>query len=167
MDARDVPRRLNLLDLVALFAGCAGGLAIGRYFVASGAHRHYNLGLSLTLTCLALRARRPRPPWRLLARQPGFVAGLAVMATVMVRVPEILLIYGGSGFDSLAVRQALFATVLSPGGYGWPVLVSWSTLRLSGGWAAEAGLIDRLGRALGWGWAATYAALPVAHWWVQ
>src|SRR4051812_48727482 len=90
LDPSDEPRRLNLLDLVALVAGCAAGLALGRYYIASGTHRHYNwgseplavaegwgvsLGVSLTLTYLALRARRPRPALRGLVRQPGFVAG--------------------------------------------------------------------------------------------
>lgn len=175
-------RRLNLADLLIVVAGLAGGLAMGRAFVASGAHRRYNWGserlavaegwsaslmLGSTLAVLMLRARRPRAPWRRLRREPGLLACVIVVATLGVRAAQDALIYYRAGFDSPSFRNALFAGILGPAGYGFAIFVGWGTLAVCGGWRSEAGAIDRMGRAVGWSWIAAFAILPLVHWWIQ
>ena len=90
-----------------------------------------------------LRLRRPRPPFEQVVRQSGFVTCL--MGIVVV---AMLCRWGTSGSASLLSRSEhashdpaddLAALALAP-------------------WRAEASWIDRLGRAVGWGWFAALAA---------
>lgn len=174
--ATESPRRLNLLDLIVLIVGCAGGLSIGRYCIGIGAHRAgyiwgperlavvlawgYSQGLALTVTLLVLRIRRPRPSWRDLMKQPGLVACLVVTMARLLSLQQ-LMIYYFQGQRLIAI-----ALMLDGVGFGYTVLVAWVTLRLSGGWTPEAGAIDRLGRLVGWGWIAVYAIMPLIRIWV-
>lgn len=106
-----------------------------------------------TLAWCVLRIRGPRPRWRRLVRQPGFVVGLTTILAwfvgggVAIRwwldvhhiVPEWL--------DVMIVQMA---TAMMLGGFG--VFFSWTGLVLEGRWRPERSWVDRLGRILGVGW---------------
>jgi hypothetical protein len=100
----------------------------------------------LTPAQILLRLRRPRPAWRSLVHQLGFIACLAAVAGYLL----------DRGWDH-AVRLGFapfpFWTSLS-------VLAAWAIMFLSQRGHAEKGWIDRLGRVLGTAWV-------VAGFWFQ
>ena len=89
-----------------------------------------------TPTVLLMRLRRPRPAWRELFRQPGFVACLSVLSALLIVV-------------DLSWLGMLIPDWLS---LGHAVTASWALLIVSRRWRSEAGWIDRLGRAIGVAW---------------
>ena len=95
-----------------------------------------------TLAFLIVRLRRPRPPLRDVALQPGVVACWAILIAFCVeQVAPSLLVY--------------------------PVAIplAWAALAMSGRWRPEPGWIDRLGRLLGICWIATgLLATVLIHW---
>ncbi len=91
-----------------------------------------------------VRLRSPRPPWRQIIRQPGFVACLLGILVVAIVLPM-----GPSWFSLVAL--SLWSTRILIGLMIWPL----STLKP---WQAEASWVDRLGRAVGFGWVVTLVA---------
>jgi hypothetical protein len=87
-----------------------------------------------------LRLRRPRPPLRDLLRQPGVVAGLAM----------VFGLFWGTGALLVLFPEKVDAMTAAPTAVGVAVAVAWGVLALSGRWRAEAGWVDRMGRLLGW-----------------
>lgn len=188
------PRRLNLVDLVVVVAGCAVGLAIFRlcFWLESGlicriifylrpgsgysdsARRLAttlgfinSVGTALTASVLILRFRRPRPPWSVVRKQPGFIACLAVSVTIALNVQNVLLLWFGSEIDSARERLILMARVLLNGEvFGYSILISWFVMWVIGSWQSEAGAIDRLGRAVGWTWILIFVVSPVFQFWL-
>lgn len=188
------PRCLNLVDLAVVVAGCAVGLAIFRLYFwlepglsyrvsfylkpgsgYSDAGRRLattlgfiaSVGPALTASVLVLRFRRPRPAWSVIRKQPGFIACLIVPASIAVKVPHILLLWSGSEFISARERQILMARVLLNGeAFGYVILISWIAMWALGGWKSEAGAIDRLGRAIGWGWIFIFVVSPLLQFWL-
>ena len=99
----------------------------------------------LTLAQPFMRLRRPRPPLRDLVRQSGFVVCLGAIIGTLI-------------FADLS----WVARIDVPGG---AILVSalillWPVLGLPP-WRSEASWIDRLGRAVGWGWIVVMAGVTV------
>ena len=92
--------------------------------------------LGLTLVQPFLRLRRPRPPLRDLVRQSGFVVCLAVIVGTLIVVD----LWWVARID--VAWGAILASAL---------LLFWPVLGLPP-WRLEASWIDRLGRAVGWGW---------------
>ena len=92
-----------------------------------------------------LRLRTPRPPWRSLLRQPGFVACLSVLVAFWIGVDLTWL--GVLLPESLSVGVA--------------VAVAWVVLFASRRWQSERSWIDRAGRMVGVGWIAWAAMCPV------
>ena len=92
--------------------------------------------LGLTLVQPFLRLRRPRPPVRDLVRQSGFVVCLAVIVGTLIVVD----LWWVARID--VSWGAILASAL---------LLFWPVLGLPP-WRSEASWIDRLGRAVGWGW---------------
>jgi hypothetical protein len=84
---------------------------------------------------LLMRLRRPRPPLRRLATEPGAVACAAVL---------LGLLQGSLRGIWLETRPILFAPP-------W-VAVAWAVLWLSGRWRPGRDWIDRLGQVVGFGW---------------
>ena len=102
------PRRFNLGDLMILVAALAvasmgvrslwlGHLA-GRGVIAAKQMAYDRLLVTamlsacatpLTVACLAFRVRRPRPPWRRVAIQPGTAAMLACLVIFAARTLEL------------------------------------------------------------------------------
>ncbi len=101
--------------------------------------------VGLTLVQPFLRLRRPRPPLRDLVRQAGFVVCLAVIVGTLIVVDlEWVVRIDVAWRAILASAPLLF----------WPVLGLPP-------WRSEASWIDRLGRAVGWGWIVAIASATV------
>jgi hypothetical protein len=102
--------------------------------------------LGLTLAQPLLRLRRPRPPFRQLIRQSGLVVCLGVILGTFVTVD----IAWYTGIDVIGRLPALVLVLL------WPIqgIIPWRT---------EASWIDRLGRAVGWGWIIVAVASALIH----
>jgi hypothetical protein len=106
---------------------------------------------------LVTRLHGPRPRRRRLLIQPGLVAAVAALSTLMVE--SALLIgsakidgrFGWSSPSSLA-NFAANAVVLLTHHAGCAVAISWLTLFLIGRWCPERSWVDRWGRVLGCTW---------------
>jgi hypothetical protein len=101
----------------------------------------------------------PRPRLR---RQPGAVASLTVAVAMNVLLVfwclflVLDLLHAPIGFDPWFLVEGRFQRVyfrLLPF-LGLSVAVAWAFLIASGAWRAQRSWLDRLGRALGWGWIA-------------
>ena len=97
------------------------------------------LVLSMTLAYLLVRLRPPRPPFRALLRQPGMVAGLAVVFGYFWVFGWLDRFFGGR----MHLRTG---TAIAVGG---TVAAAWAVLALSRKWKSEPSWIDCLGRLLG------------------
>jgi hypothetical protein len=138
-----------------------------------------------SIALFGLRFRRPRPRWRRLTSQPGFVACGAILLVVAIRLVGFLTLVArtaGNRFysTSLTVGEAFSVTVSFPGpvnaatvynsayfassafGMSVAVAASWLLLAASGRWRAEPEWIDRLGRVLGSYWV---GIIPFSCWW--
>ncbi len=160
-------RQFTITDAMVLIAALAAGFAAMRLLYADGLapSRTYVSGwilqgpstclaFSLAVALIGLRLRQPRPRRQRLVIQPGFVASVATVVSILV----------GGG---CSVFYMLIHT-LGPGEtYAYPVRVHWGwgtftcpsfllgawiSLWLTGLWAAEPSWIDRAGRALGLFW---------------
>jgi hypothetical protein len=100
--------------------------------------------LGLMVAQPLLRLRRPRPPLEQVVRQSGFVTCL--MGTVALAV---VLAMGDFWFSLTALSLGSTRVII--------LLMIWPLCALAP-WRAEASWIDRLGRAVGWGWIAALAA---------
>jgi hypothetical protein len=104
--------------------------------------------LGLTLVQPILRLRRPRPPFRQVIRQSGMVACLGVVIGTLIAADLWFILGVDPGYG------AFLASVLV---LLWPLLGVFP-------WRMEPSWIDRLGRAVGWGWLiATVAAVAAAY----
>jgi hypothetical protein len=101
--------------------------------------------LGLTLVQPFLRLRRPRPPLRDLVRQSGFVVCLAVIVGTLIFVD----------LGWVAWIDVSWGAILASA-----LLLFWPVLGLPP-WRSEASWIDRLGRAVGWGWIVVIASVTV------
>jgi hypothetical protein len=95
--------------------------------------------LSMTPAFLLIRLRRPRPPLRAMLKQPGTVAGLAVVIGYLLVAGWLHRFYVG-GID-FRIGNAIAV--------GGTVLVAWAILALSRQWESEPSWVDRMGRLIG------------------
>ena len=118
-----------------------------------------------TLACLLLRLTRPRPPWRRLSRQPGWMACLIATTAIglTAAVSLIARVTAGETYNDLAWLdwQVMIGSIQT----GMAVFWCWATMSLSGRWRPESSWIDRLSRLLGLFWLTValgfaYANLP-------
>ena len=94
--------------------------------------------------CLILRLRRPRPPLRMVIRQPGFAACAAPVAVVLAALPL-----------AFVTPSELAGQVIEIGGQALAVAavpLAWLSLIATRRWNPEPSWIDRLGRVLGVLW---------------
>lgn len=99
---------------------------------------------------IGLRLRRPRPRWRRLGSQPGFVACVAMLVTLIPGLLWIATIYHRPGFRRPLGFEQAWGCVIE-----WAdsaVLGAWFALVVSRRWRPERSWIDRLGRILGLYW---------------
>jgi hypothetical protein len=109
-------------------------------------------GIPMTLAALAVRLRRPRASWRRLIRQPGMMAGLAVVPAWALAAGDAFLFQydvRGQAWNPEEMLQygLLFATALG----GFAVAIAGMAQALIGR-RPEPGWVDRLGRLVGVGW---------------
>ena len=109
----------------------------------------------LMAATLALRLRRPRPKWLRIARQPGFAACAAAMASLVPGIAVRVSMRNRPGFW----RPDSFDQVWNGVIYwtGPAVVGGWLALALCRRWKAEPDWVDRFGRLLGFYWVALYA----------
>lgn len=123
---------------------------------------------------LGLRARRPRPRWRRLIRQPGWVAGWASLVAATAAIVDHAvrcgqeLRWGLNNWDE--VRETMYplgplafrVTICPPSTphfVSLAIVVAWGLLAASGRWRAERSWPDRLGCLLALGWFGLLAAV--------
>lgn len=108
-----------------------------------------------TPACLLLQWIRPRPRWRRLARQPGFVAcliGTGTLATGLVAIAagaQFAFLELGPGSDDF-LKVQIPASIIGGAGIFW----SWAVMRLCGTCRPRPEWRDRLGRLTGALWIA-------------
>jgi hypothetical protein len=160
-------RPFTLIDAMILVAATAVGFGILRDWAAPAIwypwprlrsivdFTHVVLGmmnLYWTIAVVGIRLRRPRPSLRRLGRQPGFVAGVAVL--LMTLIYNLLRLYMILG-PRRVLWERLYAFVLnlsSVQSIAPAVAVAWMVLAVSGRWRPDSGWIDRLGRCVGFLW---------------
>jgi hypothetical protein len=104
--------------------------------------------LGLMVAQPLIRLRRPRPPLAQLIRQSGFVTCLICIVTLV----GLVLILGNWWFTGLSLSLSLTRGIF--------LMLIWPMLGLPP-WNAEKSWIDRLGRAVGWGWVVAMGAQAV------
>lgn len=176
-------RRFRVADGLILIAGVAVGLASVRalwpdltphqiwgavvhpreawsvwYALKLSAGLGVCLGIPLlaawTPTCLIVQLIRPRPSWRRLSRQPGFVACLITTSAFVVMVVASSLAVWLSTRVPIGHHPDSFIRALVLGGIlaGSGVLWSWVTMTVCGICRRRATWTDRLGRLTGVAW---------------
>jgi hypothetical protein len=97
---------------------------------------------------IVIRLRRPRP--RVVRSQPGFIACVAVMASLLPGLAWFATIHHRPGFQRAQGFEQAWAIATQ-----WTdtaVLGAWFALFLARRWRPEPSWIDRMGRALGLYW---------------
>ena len=175
-------RRFTLADSLILIAGLAAGLGLVKATspgVTPGqiwdAFAHPRGGWSLwhafgitvelgailvipfvaawTPACLVVQVTNPRPPWRRLRRQPGFVACLiasviSIAAVVIASTCIWFSLWEVSGSSGEHLKAHILGGILAGSGVLW----GWVTMRLCGVCRPSPAWRDRLGRFTGAVW---------------
>lgn len=181
-------RRFTLLDIAILVAASACGLAVvgwlnslikGQdagnilgYLVRLYVSRQFGeagtiavmLALPMmaawTMALIPLRLIRPRPRFRRLACQPGWMACCAVVLALGIAAAisgAVLAIQGRAQALSLLEGSPVLTLAFGPA-----VLASWMALILGRRWRPEPSWVDRLGRILGVVWVLLSLVGPMA-----
>ncbi len=127
-----------------------------RWYVAVNTWFIVAEGMSLLLVAvtpalLLIRLRRPRPGWRALMRQPGFVAVVAAVVGFWA--------FWYGGYYGVPVPRP---SILS----GSAVLLAWAFLAATGLREREPGWVDRAGRLVGFVWIALGTITASEYWWI-
>lgn len=165
-------RTFTLLDAMFLVAAAGLGLYLARMLISNvpvvtpgpvrkawinwlGASYLFLLGISLGVA--VIRVRQPRPPIRSLARQPGFLAEVAVISIVTLgtalSVLDRVAFRGWQGEPF--VSRWLYSYLISIGGpwnVGFAVLLAWVIGGLQGFRWGRADWVEWVGRLLGVLW---------------
>lgn len=178
---RPAERPFTLLDAMILVASVALGLSVLRRW--TGPHLFAPFGGSLSLSrrihflrqvlgiltlswtpaALIVRLRRPRPPLREIARQPGLIASLAVtlaaLNVLLLPTPQYLSAPRTYTWVQLALDVTNIRFVAPS------IALAWIVLAVTGRWQAEASWIDRLGRWTGVIWLVFYVEMMLHIYW--
>jgi hypothetical protein len=167
-------RRFTLLDAMLLVVAAAFGAWLARLLLISdeiviawptratwvdwfGAS--YLVLLGVTLGGAAVRLRPPRPPLRRLARQPGFLAGLAVTANIALGTALTALnwyntrwIPGRTAAQALSWLHGYLLSIGGPWNVAFAVSLAWIIGGIQGFRWGQADWVERAGRWLGVLW---------------
>jgi hypothetical protein len=158
-------RRLTLADGLILIAAVAVGLAIGRIpqnvngsddspsLIVTGLMSIYWASLMVMVALIPLRLMKPRPPWRRVRRQPGFIACVAV-AFGLVHTALYFLMFRFRQ-PTIWANINVLSLIASPS-LGSMIISAWFVLAVSGPWRPEPSWIDRSGRVLAVAWIVRY-----------
>ena len=162
-----VPRRLTTADLAILTGGASLAFGLIRsstkalvlfhksptYSLEANYRAALLVGpvlLGLASALLAARFIPPRPRWRLVFRQPGTLASVAVLAQMACVVTFLTLHHSSQAFRvSSALRLDINTYLYSSRECGLLVAMGWGTLALTRTWRPEPSWVDRAGRLLG------------------
>ncbi len=182
-------RRVTISDGLSLVAATGVGLAAVRIVTSSEFHTGAPLErliltehsaslfvLVLNITLLGLHFRTPRPAWHVLFRRSGFIASAAVCVTLMTRCVTFagdLLCYRSPDSLDFENTSDLFFHQFDGGldcvavTFATSVLCAWVVTGLAGCRQADAGWLDRAGRAAGWYWIGSAVAFKSFEWGMQ
>ena len=178
-------RRFTIADgMILIVAAALASLMVREYvsslflvYKASSSERMLEL-IEGTTTCAAsagmlalipIRLLRPRPKFRRLVRQPGFVACCAIVpllalvsleSSMLVAFRDVEKAWGGRWPFQQLWALAAFRGSFAVGG-------AWIVLALGGRWSPEASWVDRLGRGLGLVWVIWLPIHPCYPWIVR
>lgn len=186
-------RRFGMMDLVILVAAVAVGLALDRWVQYRDEHNTpwtvYSTSASidsnnamaamvfspvvtflaaLSAAFLAFRLRSPRPRRRRLMAQPGFIAGLVILASLGLESALATFPYPREitlSTSQVVPRSFDPITMLIPltRRAGMELALAWSVQALVGRWRAEKSWVDRGGRAIAVAWLIVAAATTVVE----
>ncbi len=168
-------RSFVLADAIILIAAAAIGFWLARMLIISAAvvipasrnevwrawvGASYLFALGMSLGVAVVRLRPPRPPLRRLARQPGFLAGVAVASIVTLgtgfTILDWFLVWGQMPPGEAGVSKwLLYGYLLSigdPWNVGFAVSLAWIIGGLQGFRWAKPDWVERIGRLLGASW---------------
>ena len=174
-------RRLSLSDASILIAATALGLVMARYVVGLNLmaisptpgdraarieriwmvtiHLASPMLVTLSLAAFAISLRRPRPPLRRLAREPGFVALAVIAMTTAYYSVHFAARLCGNYYSSPPLFSThvlwMFANLFIE--LGWNVALAWFVLALQGNWSPRSIWAGGIGAALGCTWIAVRA----------
>ncbi len=164
-----------------LVAACAVGLAGMREMIPGWASTRLAWGvvplygsawiaLACSIALIPLRLHGLRPRRGLLWRQPGWLACLGVLLTIILSLAQqllsasVILIQRPKNPASEVMRRLFRDVALRvPSQVIFAVATLWVILALSGRWRSEKSWIDRLGRLLGVYW----IVFPLLGWIVE
>jgi hypothetical protein len=111
----------------------------------------YMVLLWMNICVLNLRLMAPRPPWRRLARQPGFVAGIAVAASIFFKTVSSLASWLAqpSLNDPITRLNNYLISICFPGNIAPFVILAWIILFVQGIRRSRTDWIESAARLLG------------------
>jgi hypothetical protein len=166
-------RPLQIADLMILVVATAGALFLvnqlrandnGAAPVALGVASWIQTWITpwlsmMTLAFFVMRLRRPRPPFRLMFRQPGAIAAVLALSNlvyIVILTLGRLAVRGTRGpsiFFPTPLAQVLSDFFLFSSIHAGPVIAgAWIALRLTGRLRRERGWLDGLGTIVGATW---------------
>ena len=155
-------RRFGLLDGMTLIGAVAVGI-VGAQDLRVDDFGGDRVGGCLALAELAMmlgscsillaRLRRPRPPLIGIASQPGSIACLLPVGSMLAK--DVAWLAKSRPGDVGPIGEQVWLGLELPDDR-WALLVGfgWMALILTRRWRPEPSWVDRSGRALGWGWIA-------------
>ena len=161
-------RRFTIIDAMALIVAAGVGFAVVREWAGPGFTardvtlygRVESVFAVVTAVCVysalmlvVLGLRRPRPTIRIVCRQPGMAACVALVIGWLAYLAKgaVIAIHSRrlpSRFWS-QVEQLTLASSTSVHELAPSIVIAWTILALSGRWRANPGWIDRVGRGIG------------------
>ncbi len=152
-------RRLTLADAMILVAATAAAMAMARALAPKAPPRGaarlldwyvlFALLICWTVALFAVRLRRPRPPLRRLALQPGLLATATATTALALLGPLIAMERHAGSRPNLESNFLVILIILQVGS---AVGGAWLALAVSGRRRPEPGWIDALGRLVGAAW---------------
>lgn len=168
-------RKFGLLDGMMLICATALGMGLLRILLSDVPSDAIELGTIAdaveiasifgvpilgvwSLAFVVIRLRRPRPAFRQLMREPGFVA--TSIATILFLASTAI----AAELHFIGAAETEFVVFLSPLQVGPSIAITWCFYWRAGWCRRGRGWIDRAGRLLGWVWIVAGVACAWLAW---